>query len=408
MNTAYRRSPLKIAVVLAILLVASLAGDRALGLLGFAADWAPPVDHGPNHDEVRTNPEFKYVFRTNSQGLRYRELPLEKTAPSEYRTLVLGDSYVEGFGIDERATFASRLETVFSTPSRQAEFINCGLTGTGPLQYGRVFLDVGLRYHPDAVLLVVHANDVSDTDSRSYDMVKRGIWYIPPDAERSPARRAAHALWPHAYLMGRGVLDQYHRRHPGSAIAGLEDLAKTKGVSQSRIDAWQKSLPPELAKLVGTDQFSWWILGLGLVNPAYWTDSLDIDTESARARWTAMSGVLTETVKQARARNLAVAVVFAPVAFQYDPEYGDLWTHVGVHVRREWLTEQSELERSLQRWANEDDVPFLNLTTPFREAVRDGRRGLNFRMDPHWTEAGHAVAADAIAAWLPAVNRHLD
>jgi len=397
----------KIALVAGVGVAASFLGDRALGALGFAADWAPPADHGPNHDEVRHNVEFNYAFRTNSQGIRYRELPLAKTSPAEYRTLVLGDSYAEGFGVDESKTFANRLEQTLSNSSRQAEFINCGLTGTGPLQYGRVFLDVGLRYHPDGVLIVLHANDVSDTDSRSYEMVNRGIWFIPPDAERSPARRAAHALWPHAYLMGRGMLAQYQRRHPGNAVASLENLAKTKGVSQERIAVWQKSLPPDLAKLIGTDEFSWWILGLGLVNQAYWTDSLDIDTESARARWNAMDGVLTELVNQARGRNLPVAVVFAPIAFQYDPEYGDLWRQVGVHVRREWLSEETELERRLQQWAGDRGVPLLNLTPRFRQAVRDGRRGLNFRLDPHWTEAGHALAADAIATWLSSVNPSL-
>lgn len=397
----------KISIACGMALATSIACDRAIGALGYPADWSPPVAYGPNHDEIRRNVEFTYRFRTNSLGIRYGELPLERASTAEYRMLVLGDSYAEGFGVEEPSTFAARLERAFSTPSRQVDFINCGLTGTGPLQYGRVFLDVGLRYHPDGVLIVLHANDVSDTDPRAYDMVRRGLWYIPPDAERSTLRRVAHTIWPHAYLIGRGLLEQYHSRHPENTVDALKDLARSKGISSERIASWEASLPPDLVPLIGTDQFSWWMLGTGLVNPASWTDSLDIDTPVARQRWNAMAGVLTELVRQARTRHLWVAAVFAPIAFQYDPAYGNVWRAAGVHIRPEWLTENTEFQRRLSRWAVDDHVPLLDLTATFREAVMAGQHALSFRMDPHWTAAGHALAAETIRPWLESANQAL-
>jgi hypothetical protein len=54
--------------------------EGVLGLLGFPSEVPSRVSHPANYETVRQNIEFQYVFKTNSQGLRYREIPLEKPA----------------------------------------------------------------------------------------------------------------------------------------------------------------------------------------------------------------------------------------------------------------------------------------------------------------------------------------
>jgi hypothetical protein len=45
------------------------------------------------------------------------------------------------------------------------------------------------------------------------------------------------------------------------------------------------------------------------------------------------------------------------------------------------------------------------LQPTFREAIRKQRAPLYWRWDPHWTEAGHALAAMAMAPFLADVAR---
>ena len=45
-------------------------------------------------------------------------------------------------------------------------------------------------------------------------------------------------------------------------------------------------------------------------------------------------------------------------------------------------------------------VPLLDLVPPLREADATGGAPLYYASDQHWTAAGHAVAARAIAGFL--------
>ncbi|MEM7390833.1 MAG: hypothetical protein AAF492_00675, partial [Verrucomicrobiota bacterium] len=97
-----------------------------------------------------------------------------------------------------------------------------------------------------------------------------------------------------------------------------------------------------------------------------------------------------------------VAVVLLPSAFQYDPEShrpSNPRVAAGIRFRPAWLTEETEIQKSMKTWAEATGVPLLDLTPVFREAIQS-RPSLNYPLDGHWNEAGHAVAADAMAGWL--------
>ena len=57
-------------------------------------------------------------------------------------------------------------------------------------------------------------------------------------------------------------------------------------------------------------------------------------------------------------------------------------------------------EEEVERFALEHDVPFCNISPPFRETMR--RTGpMHFSLaDGHWNETGHAMAAEAVEACL--------
>src|SRR3989338_4149797 len=99
-----------IVMVLSTAVVLAIADRAILGyFLKYPTELPLKISHPSNYPERRKNIEFAYDFNTNSQGVRYRELPLEKKE-NEFRFLVLGDSYAEGVGVDAEDRFTEILE----------------------------------------------------------------------------------------------------------------------------------------------------------------------------------------------------------------------------------------------------------------------------------------------------------
>ena len=136
--------------------------EYGLALLGFPDRIPLRVAHPPDYSEARKSGEFEYTFSTNNQGLRYRNLPLENNT-GEFRVFVVGDSFAEGVGVTDGERFTDLLEQDSQRSGTPMQFINGGLAGTGPLEHGRMYLHVGRKYQPDALLITVYANDVTNT-----------------------------------------------------------------------------------------------------------------------------------------------------------------------------------------------------------------------------------------------------
>jgi len=82
---------------------------------------------GPNQSGFvyQRNPGvFKTKFRTNSRGMRDREYPSSKG--SNLRILVLGDSFTEGWGVEEQQAYPKVLESRFL---QGVEVWNLGVVG---------------------------------------------------------------------------------------------------------------------------------------------------------------------------------------------------------------------------------------------------------------------------------------
>jgi lysophospholipase L1-like esterase len=151
----------------------------------FFPEWAPRTGtitqfwqfdpkYGWSHIPNTTGRFASFGFDTqvtiNSEGFRGRYVPKEKQ-PSKTRVLVLGDSYVWGFGVQDHETFAQEIERLCP----QIETVNFGVSGYGTDQELLLFRDKGQAYHPDIVILVLSGNDYVD-NARS----KAHVYYYKP------------------------------------------------------------------------------------------------------------------------------------------------------------------------------------------------------------------------------------
>jgi len=100
---------------------------------------------------------FDVEYRANSVGARDRER--ERVSPRR-RVVVLGDSFVEGWGLPEEERLTNRLERATGV-----EHLNFGMAHQGPYQYSLVYRDLASRYSHDALLVaLLPANDFFDLD----------------------------------------------------------------------------------------------------------------------------------------------------------------------------------------------------------------------------------------------------
>lgn len=284
-----------VAVNLIIALVSVVAAlylcEWVLKLRGVPVKLAQQTSHPANYHEVRDKLEFRFDFQTNSQGLRYPEIPLEKPRGTR-RVFVVGDSFTEGWGVEAPERFTDRLERKFGAASGRVLFINGGLSGGGVVQYGRLFFDKGVKYHPDALMICLFANDLAGTPDTGGEGEKRG-------ETGSPGTRLFRALWPRidtAIATVRARRDYREKTTTTDFVGDVTAEAVRRGIPGKRIDAWRESLPPELVEAIDAGRFNVSVLSRGLLYPEYWSDSIDLASTTAQVKWTNMTQVLSEMV----------------------------------------------------------------------------------------------------------------
>ena len=100
----------------------------------------------------------------NSDGHRDKEYAIDKGG--KYRIIFLGDSLTFGWGVKEEETFATLIEGGMNSQS-PTEIINFGAGNYNTEQAVNLFIEKGLNYNPDKVVLFYFINDAEPTPKRS-------------------------------------------------------------------------------------------------------------------------------------------------------------------------------------------------------------------------------------------------
>ncbi len=127
----------------------------------FWADLNPDfgVWHEPFSTYHHVAPCYNLTYRANAQGMRDRErLP---ASPGKPRVVVLGDSFMEGWGVATEDRLSDRLERATGF-----EHLNFGTSGSfGPTQELLLYKTLAKTFDHDAVILaILPDNDFLDDD----------------------------------------------------------------------------------------------------------------------------------------------------------------------------------------------------------------------------------------------------
>ncbi len=347
-----------------------------------------------------------YHIKSNSQGIRYQNIPF-KRSPDEERVVVIGDSFVEGEGVEADQTFPAILENQYRKSGKRISFINCGISGFGPPQYARMLSETALKYHPNKVLFVIYANDVEDTGDSGVD--EAGNDEAPSTDSLNPLRNflkeKIKILFPKLLMLIRKAC--YHGQRKWESAKSLDVVKETlqearlRHVSQGRIDDWLKKVPADAIQEINESRVGFYRVKFALTRPDYWTSSLDIPTPKDEKNWKAMETIFSKMIQKCQSRKIEVGIIYAPCPYQYDPGFDTLPIQLGLVVRKEWLTETTTLEKRVEVLAQKNKIPFLNLTPLLRKEVNAfPDQNLNYKIDVHWNPRGHQVVASAIQEWL--------
>src|SRR6185369_1916919 len=179
----------------------------------------------PNEDRQLKRAEFDVHVTTNALGFRDARLPGPKPAGVR-RVVVLGDSFTQGYGVEEPASYPRRLEAGLARAGAgDVQVVNLGVPGTSPRDYIGHLADPGLAYAPDLVLIGVMGNDVQDV----WIQRRFGVRFASEllrDVQRDIAdgrplwRRAPALLLPNLYpLVWTEVADLRRSLAPRAAVA---------------------------------------------------------------------------------------------------------------------------------------------------------------------------------------------
>jgi lysophospholipase L1-like esterase len=421
------RIPGRFTIALLSALFAVIALDRLVAFLdlGYTA-----ARGRPNERRRLERPEFSVDVQLNALGFREPRLPSTKP-PGTVRIVALGDSFTQGYGVEEHQSWPRRLEVLLDARDpRPHEVVNLGVPGANPADYLSYLRDPGLAYRPDVVLIMVMANDVQDRwvqqefgvqrTSEILADARRAVLAPPPSWTRVPKAvfpalypfvwERLHALRPDPRPAGAAdsLADSTVARitpPPGTAEAVLLKLADRYGrrdlaegalasMPAAQLDRLRAILEGT-ASLDGPTSSEDYLRVMALVQPRLFADAVLLPPRYDAA-WDDVQCQLRRIVALARCSGARPLLVFAPAAQQVTPTARRYLESLGFVWDERTLTDTTFADR-LRALALSEGVPFVDLLPVLRRRRDDG---IYFPMDGHWTPTGNAVVAEELAIAL--------
>ena len=96
-----------------------------------------------------------------------------------------------------------------------------------------------------------------------------------------------------------------------------------------------------------------------------------------------------------RAAGARLLVVYVPLSYAIHREDESRWRHLGIRD----IPRQMAFDAAFVHYLNERQIPSIDITQQLQKSAQVGKR-MYYWLDIHWTPAGDATAARAVAAYL--------
>jgi len=332
----------------------------------------------PNLDARYSLPgSFNVRVRCNSRGLRDSDKGYTKP-PGTRRILVLGDSFMWGYGVENNEMFSTVLQGL--VPG--SETINFGVNGYSTVQEFVRLETEGLRYEPDVTALVFVWNDLED----NFDDKQGGrpVAVIQDNNTLRITNRPVKRRW-------KSPVQQWFRHHSHLFRFGEYnlELLKYKLKGRQRAGALIPGIPaPGVAFAADSKQpknrikFS--------ISDIYAGPNREIDLA-----WNAMRLLLSKIKQLATRDGGRLVVVYAASLESVNRRVFKRVIREAGHDPRSSAFNWNRPSGRLKKLCKALDIPYVNLNPVFRRHLKKGP--LFLKKNPHWSASGHRLAAQTVA-----------
>lgn len=339
--------------------------------------------------------EYRVFEKINSKGLRGPEYPYKKPA-GEFRILVLGDSFVEGYFISLEDLFLQRLEDALNArgDGRRYRVINGGTGAYSTDQELLFFQNEGRKYEPDMVLLVVCYNDIWYNTQDRYSS-SRDSWFKPlfrldgdrlvltnvplPRAKPAPVR-SERKLTVKQWLNNNSIIYHFVRKKL-KRISWLNDAAIWMGLAQD--DARSETFD---RKADGLETAS---------VPSHLRVFQNPSSPQMEKAWEITESLLSELKQQVETAGARLMVLYAPIKgrIQHDAR--------AEAMKREYgLADLDKPGKDLALLCKKLSLPYIDPTDRLRDEMKRTGERQYYERDGHWNVRGNETVAKVLFEYI--------
>lgn len=347
--------------------------------------------------------EYTTAVKINALGLRDDEtLNRYDAAQDKFKVMILADSFGESLQVPLEKTFFKGLQNRLTGAGLAAQSINTGVGSWGTDQEDTFFRVEGYKYQPDLTLLFFFANNDPANNYKPLEVARNGgsiqknfyrldetgqlVYPLPFDPDNAyqsdpeppklppaPLTAAADWLWLNS--------DLYRWATP--YLCDIPPVLKALGPSgllggEGRIRATHPDVPVTFF--------------------VYQTPL----TEEWQSAWQLTEAILADLRNQTEAQGSKFAVVLVPAKEQVYPAQWER-TIAANPAMQAYTWDLTLPNRQLAEILDRQGITYLDLLPAFTAAANPSNSApLYFRRDGHWTEAGHALAAEAVFDFVKA------
>jgi len=363
-----------------IAIVAVISVDRLLLYfepgLSLAAVMFPPQ----SKLEVNT-PEFSYVASINSMGFRDHEVIDSNT---NFRILVLGDSFTYGWGVPLDKTWIKQLEEKLNQQGFDVEVVNLGKPGAGPVEFAQIAEIAIPLLQPDMVMIALQQTDdlQQSLPNSIYDGFLRGAADLGFGARVGYKLRS---LFPNISLKisGFSIFDMKW----DTTVKTILSLATRE--EHERFDR----LDSEVKKRFLAGELNPGLLVLTLKTPRYYTETGKINSSKTKEKIEAMSSHLRRIDGFSKKVGATVYGVSVPNRIYVSNRYVKSVENLGFEVDLSAINSGWPDGNTLNALAAAD-IPALSPKVGFAEQCT--LVACYFEFDDHLNAYGHQSFANSL------------